>query len=388
MNNDSYNKYEDINKTSPESSTLTNLTNDFPRKVVYFEFQSRDKLCGLHCINSLLQGPFFDPVSLAEIAQKLDELEKQLLGGDSYSIYKSGNVDIDGNYNLQVLTEALKVYGAEIVPVKHSECEAMLNSNTGIDGISSVDAFIFNSSTHWFSIRKICNVWFNLNSTNATPGPQIISDFYLSAFLKGTEELGYTNFLIKNLPDLPEVESLGNMNSSQKLVPIEIIKASKPKKINMGDSDEMELEKAIELSKQQSNNSKNDNTDNFQENYQNFNENFQGNYQNFNENYGNHQSYSKDEMNMIEQNELDAIMQLSINEYFDDLKKCLSNEPSLDDDYIEINFITSCDSNTMSRRFSLDNKIEDVKNYIKINKKTQSAIAISFNDKEDNIDTQ
>ena len=93
----------------------------------------------------------------------------------------------------------------------------------------------------------------NLNSTNSYPGPQIISDFYLSAFIKGTEELGYTNFLVKNIPPLNELDCIPykNLQPHQKLVSIEDIVKNKPKKINMGDSDEHALEKAIELSKKE-----------------------------------------------------------------------------------------------------------------------------------------
>jgi ataxin-3 len=122
-----------------------------------------------------------------------------------------------------------------------------------MDNLTDLEAFIFNSSTHWFSIRKIEDVWFNLNSTNSYPGPQIISDFYLSAFIKGTEELGYTNFLIKNLLPLPEIdcETYKNLQPYQKLVKIDDIVKHKPKKINMGDSDEHALERAIELSKKE-----------------------------------------------------------------------------------------------------------------------------------------
>ena len=29
---------------------------------VYWEKQGTDRLCGVHCINSLLQGPFYDEV--------------------------------------------------------------------------------------------------------------------------------------------------------------------------------------------------------------------------------------------------------------------------------------------------------------------------------------
>jgi len=83
-------------------------------------------------------------------------------------------VDDDGNYNIQVLQEALKIYNIEIVPLKKNEAEELLKNS-----YDTLDAFIFNSTTHWFAIRKIDNVWFNLNSCNSLPGPQIISDFYL-----------------------------------------------------------------------------------------------------------------------------------------------------------------------------------------------------------------
>ena len=32
---------------------------------VYFEKQGEDMLCGLHCINAMLQGPIFDEISLS-----------------------------------------------------------------------------------------------------------------------------------------------------------------------------------------------------------------------------------------------------------------------------------------------------------------------------------
>lgn len=42
--------------------------------------------------------------------------------------------------------------------------------------------FICNSHQHWFSIRKVHGVWYNMNSCSVY-GPESISDFYLSAFL-------------------------------------------------------------------------------------------------------------------------------------------------------------------------------------------------------------
>jgi ataxin-3 len=51
---------------------------EFKRKYVYFEKQQNDRLCGVHCINSLLQAPLFDPILLSSIAQGLDDLEREL----------------------------------------------------------------------------------------------------------------------------------------------------------------------------------------------------------------------------------------------------------------------------------------------------------------------
>jgi hypothetical protein len=97
--------------------------------------------------------------------------------------------------------------------------------------MDKLDAFIFNSSTHWFAIRKIDGIWFNLNSTNSLPGPEIISDFYLSAFIQGTEDIGYTNFLVKNLPPLMSVSSYTNLQPYQRLVSIDdIVKVRESKK--------------------------------------------------------------------------------------------------------------------------------------------------------------
>ncbi len=48
-------------------------------KWVYFEKQGKDMMCGVHCINSLLQGPYFDEVTMSNIALTLDQKEKDLM---------------------------------------------------------------------------------------------------------------------------------------------------------------------------------------------------------------------------------------------------------------------------------------------------------------------
>ena len=99
-----------------KDSDKTELKQD----VVFFSKQHKDNMCGLHCINALLQGPYFDEGTLSEIAIALDKEEAELLGGEANLEFK--NVAPDGNYNIQVLSKALKQFGEiEVVPFYSKE---------------------------------------------------------------------------------------------------------------------------------------------------------------------------------------------------------------------------------------------------------------------------
>ena len=53
--------------------------------------------------------------------------------------------------------------------------------------------FICNKGNHWFAVRKVNNVWYNLNSTNIfPPGPQLITDFMLDTFFSSLKQEGFT----------------------------------------------------------------------------------------------------------------------------------------------------------------------------------------------------
>jgi len=46
---------------------------------VYWEKQEKDVMtCGVHCLNALLQGPVFTPVTLSNIALNLDKEEQNI----------------------------------------------------------------------------------------------------------------------------------------------------------------------------------------------------------------------------------------------------------------------------------------------------------------------
>ncbi|KAK9842118.1 hypothetical protein WJX84_005359 [Apatococcus fuscideae] len=76
-------------------------------------------LCGVHCLNTLLQGPYFSEIDLAQIAQELDAAEQSFMmeGGTEAEDYLkyiaegSGNVAADGMFSSQVLSKALDTDG-------------------------------------------------------------------------------------------------------------------------------------------------------------------------------------------------------------------------------------------------------------------------------------
>ena len=303
---------------------------------VYWEKQGKNRLCGLHCINSLLQGPYFDRTSLQDIALTLDSQEKQLLsdGGVIFDEqYNSSNHDVDGNYNIQVISEALKIFNVEINLQKRQNMEENLNKN-----INNIQAFIFNSSTHWFCLRKINNIWFNLNSTNPEPGPQIVSEFYLSAFIDDTYNYGFTNFIINTLPDITHDQPIANYKE-QKLVDFSEIKKSKPNKINLGDTDDMEMEKAIAESLK-------NNTEVIKE-----------------------ENIFKEQNNFYNQDDdYDFIIQESLKDYLKELKSTIPPEPSKDKiesgEAIEVEIIYG-KNKSLSRYFDNLVSMEVIGNYVK-----------------------
>ena len=160
---------------------------------VYHERQE-SLLCGQHCLNNLLQQAAFTPMDLADIAHGLDAQEAQLyLDGANqadklrYLAESSGNVDESGNYSLEVLKNALLARGVELLSWTGEVART-------VDPLTET-AFIVNRSSHWFTIRTVGPHYWNLNSTSDRP--EMISDFFLSAFLAQLREEKYSVFIAK-----------------------------------------------------------------------------------------------------------------------------------------------------------------------------------------------
>ena len=98
--------------------------------LIYHEKQV-SLMCGQHCLNNACQGPYFDVELLSNIAQELDNRERELMmemGVDTtdairFAAEDSGNVDESGNFSLMVLQTAIRRrFGVELVRVKPRRC--------------------------------------------------------------------------------------------------------------------------------------------------------------------------------------------------------------------------------------------------------------------------
>ncbi|GAB2273626.1 hypothetical protein Dimus_008409 [Dionaea muscipula] len=81
--------------------------------ILYHEVQEA-KLCAVHCVNTVLQGPFFSEFDLAALAADLDRKERQMLleGGAAgvsddliaFDSQESHNVSLGGDFSIQVFS--------------------------------------------------------------------------------------------------------------------------------------------------------------------------------------------------------------------------------------------------------------------------------------------
>ncbi|KAI8993859.1 Josephin-domain-containing protein [Trametes punicea] len=177
--------------------------------LIYHEKQQEGSmLCAQHALNSLLQGSYFSPAELSEIAHRLDDAEHGYLEHTSGAA--STNMDDTGFFSVQVLEEALKVWNLTLVRWRS---EAMRPYQ---DHPHTQMAFILNQSQHWYTLRRFGRVspdpsldadpgdghWFNLNSF--LDAPERISKLYLGMFLQQAETEGYSVFaVLQRDPDGP-----------------------------------------------------------------------------------------------------------------------------------------------------------------------------------------
>ncbi|KAJ9694886.1 hypothetical protein PVL29_010386 [Vitis rotundifolia] len=164
--------------------------------MLYHEVQE-SKLCAVHCVNTVLQGPFFTEIDLAALASDLDREERMMFqaGAPSAEFLSedSHNVSMDGDFSIQVLQKALEVWDLQVIPLDCPVAEpAQIDPELE-------NAFICNLQNHWFCIRKVGGEWYNFDSLIAAP--EHLSKFYLSAYLDTLKSSNWSIFLVRgNFP--------------------------------------------------------------------------------------------------------------------------------------------------------------------------------------------
>lgn len=164
--------------------------------IVYWEKQGNDRMCALHCLNSLLQGPYFDEALLSKIAYEIDDMERRLLEKSNPTIKtisdnSSQNASYDGFFSIMVLQECLQRYGYSCIPAANPKVQDYVVYP------SSCCGYIVNSSEHWLSIRCIKGKWFNLDSLKAAPTS--IEYFEVSNYLQEVIFSGKSVFVVQKV---------------------------------------------------------------------------------------------------------------------------------------------------------------------------------------------
>jgi ataxin-3 len=168
----------------------------------------------------------YTALDLSTLAQQLDAEENAITGNEN-SNSASGNYDDSGYFSIQVIQKALQIFGITLVPIGSDDQAAILARSNPV----ASNAYIFNLDSHWFTLRKFGDYWFNLNSV--FDKPKFVSSTYLELFLEQVKTEGYSIFVVDGpLPPCDADEKA--LLFSQGLLTI--------------DPDEDELEKAIKMS--------------------------------------------------------------------------------------------------------------------------------------------
>eukprot|EP00437_Effrenium_voratum_P063875 CAMPEP_0181503332 /NCGR_PEP_ID=MMETSP1110-20121109/56869_1 /TAXON_ID=174948 /ORGANISM="Symbiodinium sp., Strain CCMP421" /LENGTH=169 /DNA_ID=CAMNT_0023632045 /DNA_START=186 /DNA_END=692 /DNA_ORIENTATION=- len=134
----------------------------------------------------MMQAPLYDDSAFRRVAMDLDREERRLMGGADLDY---GNARYDGFYNVQVMQAVLAKAGYDMLPISS---EAAREEKT--DTAKEV-AFILNKTQHWFSIRRIGQEWFDLNS--CMDKPQHYTDADLRWHISEAVRDGYSVFVVR-----------------------------------------------------------------------------------------------------------------------------------------------------------------------------------------------
>ncbi|KAF4725998.1 Ataxin 3, partial [Perkinsus olseni] len=170
-----------------------------------------DNLCAVHCVNSLLQGPYYNGADLNSFARELDREEEALLG-TKIADGQSQNYDASGNYSIGVIEKCLKRFG-------ELKCVNIMGSKTRSEVLSAPhleSGYVCNQSNHWFSLRRVgsgspaSQTWWNLDSLRLQAPAKLSGPAELSSLIQSVVGQGYTVFVVRGNVPLPQPSKTAN----------------------------------------------------------------------------------------------------------------------------------------------------------------------------------
>ncbi|CAD5226559.1 unnamed protein product [Bursaphelenchus okinawaensis] len=207
---------------------------------IFFEKQD-GMLCAQHALNMLLQTRMYTALDLGDIARQLDEQEKALLPAEQRALFVSSNMDDSGFFSIQVIRQALRTLGLDLVSLENPELvEVKLSPKIG-------NAFICNMELHWFTLRNIFGAWYELNSMK--DGPKVISDGFLDVYISQLVAEGYSVFHVEgDLSNFVNMDQRRGEDSPLMYQEDDFAKALELSKLEKTESEDDELQRAISLS--------------------------------------------------------------------------------------------------------------------------------------------
>eukprot|EP00917_Polyrhabdina_sp_WS-2016_P014209 GHVP01031143.1.p1 GENE.GHVP01031143.1~~GHVP01031143.1.p1 ORF type:complete len:368 (-),score=74.73 GHVP01031143.1:249-1352(-) len=126
---------------------------------VYFERQKEPLLCGLHAVNNLLQGPYFNNEDLRGIAEQHDQKARKEFNINQDDLLKMGvDAQQEGFYTYSVIEECLLIMGL-----------TLSKWTSGLAAPHKEQGFLVNTNKHWYVLRKVESVWYVFDSLKSAP---------------------------------------------------------------------------------------------------------------------------------------------------------------------------------------------------------------------------
>ena len=203
-----------------------------PVEYIYHEKQL-SALCGVHTLNNLCQGPQFGAGDLAELALSLDAREVELLtspGGHLDRAAASQHIDQhSGDFSVEVLKAALAQLGCRLVNAEHAELVERL-----AEAPEAEEGYLMHRSSHWFALRPLAGIWWNLDSRLARP--RRLSAAALRELVTRLRVDGGTVHVVQQLP--PPAVRAGHAGREQVLHPVEyLLTSTEPELLRGADAD-------------------------------------------------------------------------------------------------------------------------------------------------------